>query len=295
MAVFTSDTDELTREYFNSIMISPRYLDSQIPSTDTVVFGKTFCTPIATAALSHLHSVCENGLTEFAKGAGKAGAVHMVGMCEENELDDILDANKDTVKIVKPHLDDDVIYAKIKHAVDKGAFAVGMDIDHAVGSNGDYDNVYGLPMHTKTSKQLEEYIKFAGVPFVVKGVLSAKDAEKCVEAGAKAIVVSHHHGMMKSMTPPLLMLPEIVKAVDGQAMIWVDCGFETGMDVFKALALKADVVCVGRALMGPLKKGFDGVSERINEMTDELKTVMARTGASCIKDIDPSVLKFRNF
>lgn len=295
MAMFTSDTDEITREYFNSVMISTKYLDCVIPSTKTEIFGKTFATPVTTAALSHLHSVCENGLTEFAIGAKKADALHMVGMCEEDELEDILDAYKDTVKIIKPHMDDEVIYKKIEHAVSKGAIAVGMDIDHAIGSGGDYDNVFGLPMRTKTTKQLEEYIKFAKVPFVVKGVLSASDAEKCIEAGAKAIVVSHHHGMMKSMTPPLLMLPEIVKAVDGQATVFVDCGFESGMDVFKALALGADAVCVGRALMEPLKKGSDGVSARINEITAELKTVMARTGAGNINEIDPSVLRFRNF
>ena len=70
----------------------------------------------------------------------------------------------------------------------------------------------------------------------------------------------------------------------------VDCGFESGMDVFKALALGADCVCVGRNLMEPLKEGAEGVTRRINEMNSELIKVMARTGFKTLADIDSSVI-----
>ena len=188
-----------------------------------------------------------------------------------------------------------IILRKIEHAVSHGAIAVGMDIDHAISWNGDYDNVFGLPMRPKTTAQLSEYVKAAGVPFVVKGVLSASDAEKSVEAGAAAVLVSHHHGIMDCMVPPLMILPEIVEAVNGQAKIIVDCGIECGMDVFKALALGADAVGVGRNLMEPLKAGASGVTDRIDAINRELSTVMARTGAKTIKDIDPSVIRYRAF
>ncbi len=192
-------------------------------------------------------------------------------------------------------MDDNIIFEKIKIATSNGAFAVGMDIDHAIAYNGTYDNVFGLPMRPKTTAQMAEYIKAAGIPFVVKGVLSASDAEKSVEAGAAAVLVSHHHGIMDCMTPPLMMLTERVEAVDGQAQMFVDCGIESGMDVFKCLALGADAVCVGRNLMDPLKNGSEGVADRINAINNELITVMARTGARSVKDIDPAVLRFRNF
>lgn len=291
----TSKTDEITREYLNSILITPRYLDSELPDTSVSFFGRTYKTPIMTAALSHLHNICDDGMVEFAKGALGAGALHFVGMGEDNELERIINTGADTVKIIKPHRDDDEIFRRIKHANDNGAVAVGMDIDHAVSWNGDYDNIFGLPMHTKTTAQLTEYVKASGVPFILKGVLSAADAEKAVKAGVAAVLVSHHHGMMDCMVPPLMMLPEIVKAVDGQALIFVDCGIECGLDVFKALALGADGVGIGRNLMDPLKAGSSGVTERINAINRELMTVMARTGAKSIKEIDPSVLRFRNF
>ncbi|MBP1543539.1 MAG: alpha-hydroxy-acid oxidizing protein, partial [Oscillospiraceae bacterium] len=73
----------------------------------------------------------------------------------------------------------------------------------------------------------------------------------------------------------------------------VDCGIESGMDVFKALALGADCVCVGRDLMEPLKNGASGVTERIDQLSTELSTVMARTGFKKLSEIDPSVIHYR--
>ena len=101
-------------------------------------------------------------------------------------------------------------------------------------------------MHTKTASQLKEYVAASKCPFIVKGVLSAQDAEKCVEAGVSGIVVSHHHGIMPYAVPPLMILPEIVKVTKHRIPVFVDCGIESGADVFKALALGADAVCVGR-------------------------------------------------
>lgn len=291
----TSKTDEITREYFNSMLITPRYLDGDLPDISIEMFGKKYNTPVMTAALSHLHNICDNGMVEFAKGAKESGALHFVGMGEDAELEAIIASGADTVKIIKPHMDDAEVFRKIEHAVNNGAVAVGMDIDHAISHNGEYDNVFGLPMRPKTTAKLSEYVKASKVPFIVKGVLSAADAEKSVEAGAAAILVSHHHGIMDCMVPPLMILPEIVKAVDGKAKIIVDCGIESGMDVFKALALGADGVGIGRNLLDPLKEGHKGVASRIDEINRELKTVMARTGAKSITEIDPSVIRYRNF
>lgn len=293
---YAKKSDEITREYFDSILISTRYLDSDLPNLQTNIFGTEFDTPVTTAALSHLTNVCEDGMAEFARGALNAGAMHFYGMGEDEELERVMATGAMTAKIIKPHADDKEVFRRIEHAKKAGAFAVGMDIDHAISWEGKYDSVFGLDMRPKSTEQLKEYVKAAGdTPFIVKGVLSAEDAVKSVEAGAKGIVVSHHHGIMDYMTPPLMMLPEIVKAVDKQVTVFVDCGIESGADVFKCLALGADAVSVGRALMGPLEKGSKGVTETINRINSELKVIMARTGAKSIKEIDPSVLRYRNF
>lgn len=292
---FTSNSDEITRQYFDSMLLESRLIDSDLPSTELEIFGQKFSSPITTAALSHLHRVCDNGMAEFARAAKNANVLHMVGMGDEQELETILQTGAKTVKIIKPLEDEDEIFRKIEHAVSHGAMAVGMDIDHCVDGKGGYDLVQGLKMHTKTMEQISSYAKAAKVPFVVKGVLSARDAEKCVKAGAKAIVVSHHHGIMPSAAAPLMILPEIVKAVDGALTIFVDCGVTNGVDVFKALACGADAVCVGRELMTALKGGNVAVTKRICEMTGELRSIMARTGAHSVREIDPSVIHFRNF
>ncbi|MCQ2520141.1 MAG: alpha-hydroxy-acid oxidizing protein [Lachnospiraceae bacterium] len=291
----TAKTDELTREYFNSIMVTPRYIDSDLPNLSVNLFGHEFSTPVMTAALSHLNNICEDGMVEFAKGAKSCNALHFVGMGEDDELERIINTGAKTVKIIKPHERDGEVFRKIKHARENGAFAVGMDIDHAISWKGEYDVVLGLPMRPKTLEQMKAFVKASELPFIVKGVLSPQDAEKCVEMGASAIIISHHHGIMDSMVPPLMILPEIKKAVDGKLKIFVDCGFESGMDAFKALALGADAVGVGRALMDPLKTGAFGVEAKIQQINSELSTVMARTGAKTVSEIDPSVLRFRKF
>lgn len=292
---YTADSNVITREYFDSILLETRYFDSELPTTDFTLYGEKFDTPIMTAALSHLHNICDDAMAEFGRGALNAGAVHWVGMGEDEELEQILATGAKTIKIIKPHENNDVIFHKLEHAISNGAFAVGMDIDHAYAGNGKYDVVFDLPMKAKSTAEITEFVEASSVPFIIKGVLSPFDAEKSIEAGAKGIVVSHHHGIMPYAVPPLMILPEIVKAVNGQIPIFVDCGIESGMDAFKCLALGADAICVGRALMGPLKDGNKGVTDKINEMNNELKSIMARTGAKSLKEIDPSVVHYKNF
>ena len=289
------DSNQITREYFDSILLETRYWDSDLPTTEIEIYGEKFRTPIMTAALSHLHGVCENGMVAFAEGARDAGAVHWMGMGEDGELEDITATGAKTVKIIKPHMDDSVVFHKIEHANRNGVLAVGMDIDHCFNGQGGYDVVCDLPMHAKTLEQLGHYVSASKAPFIVKGVLSVCDAEKCARAGVQGILVSHHHGIMPYSVPPLMVLPEIRRAVGRDMKIFVDCGIESGMDVFKALALGADAVCVGRDLMRVLKDGGSAVTRRIGQMNRELMSIMARTGAGTLAQIDPTVLHFRHF
>ena len=291
----TSNSDAITRDYFDSLLIETRYLDSVLPSTEFKLFGETFATPIMTAALSHLDNTAPYGMVVYARAAAQAGAVHWVGMGLDEELERIVATGARTIKIIKPHADNKEVFRKIEHAVKAGCFAVGMDIDHAFNSNGGYDSVFGLPMKAKSAAELKEFVRAAGVPFIAKGVLSPRDAEKCLEAGCSGIVVSHHHGMIQYAVPPLMALPEILRVTDGSIPVFVDCGIESGMDAYKCLAMGATAVSVGRHLMPLLKHGEDSVAERINEMTAELAGIMARTGVSSLDAMDPTVIHKRNF
>lgn len=291
---YSSNPDVITRDYFDSLLLETRYIDSDIPSTRMTLFGEEFDTPIMTAALSHLHNPAD-GMAVYGKGAALAGAAHWVGMGSDEELEGVLATGARSIKIIKPHADNREVFRKIEHAVSAGCFAVGMDTDHAFNSDGGYDDVFGLPMRPKSASELAEFVQAARVPFIVKGVLSPRDAEKCVKAGCAGLVVSHHHGMVQFSVPPLMVLPEIVSAVGGEIPVFVDCGIISGMDAYKCLALGAKAVSVGRHLMPLLKDGADAVAARISEMTAELAGIMARTGVKSLDEMDPTVIHRRTF
>jgi isopentenyl diphosphate isomerase/L-lactate dehydrogenase-like FMN-dependent dehydrogenase len=286
------DSNRITREYFDSLLIEMRHIGAVVPSTRLELYGEAFDTPIMTAALSHLEGTRTDGMAEMARGAKAANAAHWVGMGSEGELEAVVATGARTVKIIKPHADNDVIFRKIEHAQKCGAFAVGMDLDHAFDSNGRHDVVLGHPVKPKSFGELKGFVASTDLPFIVKGVLGERDALLCLEAGARGIVVSHHHGIMDFAVPPLMALPGIAKAVAGRVPIFVDCGIESGMDAFKALALGATAVSAGRALMAPLREGgAEGVAAALAGMTEKLSGAMARTCSPDIGHIDPAVIR----
>ena len=285
------DSVKITRDYFDSLLLELRHIDSDLPSLETELFGCTFATPVMTAALSHLNRTRPQGMIELARGAAAAGAAMWAGMGDEAELEAITETGAKTIKIIKPYADENLIMRKIEHAEKCGAIAVGMDLDHAFSRRGGYDNISGFEMRPKSQAQIRHYVRSTQLPFVIKGVLSTQDAIKCMEADVAGIVVSHHHGIIDYAVPPLMILPEIVEAIGEQMPIFVDCAVERGFDVFKALALGADAVSVGRALLGPLAvEGAEGVRKAIEEMSTELAYAMAMTGSQDVASIDPDTI-----
>ncbi len=287
----TGDANQITRDYFDSLLIEMRHIDSVLPSTKLELYGEVFSTPVMTAALSHLENCRPNGSVEMAKGVFDANAVMWTGLGEEAELEAITATGAKTVKIIKPHADNANIFRKIEHAEKCGVLAVGMDIDHSFNSKGQYDTVLGLPMSPKTFDEIKDFVKSTKLPFIIKGVLSEQDTYKCLEAGVKGIVVSHHHGILDYAIPPLMILPKIAGVTEGKIPVFVDCGVASGIDVFKALALGATAVSAGRVLMNPLsEEGAQGVRNKIEDMTRELAGAMARTCSGDIAHIDPGVI-----
>jgi 4-hydroxymandelate oxidase len=147
-------------------------------------------------------------------------------------------------------------------------------------------------MGPKSLEDLKSFIKATRLPFIFKGVLSEVDAQKALEAGAAAIVVSHHSGaIIDYAVPPLKVLPKIAKVINKKIPILVDSGIVRGTDVFKALALGADGVLVGRSVMAGLAwGGAEGVEKLLSGTNEELRRVMSLTGSKDIKSIDPSVI-----
>ena len=192
------------------------------------------------------------------------------------------------IPTVKPW-DNATLARKIALARSSGCFAMAMDIDAA-----------GLPFlknmtppaGSKTVEELREIVAMAEKPFIVKGIMTVAGAKKALEAGAKGIVVSNHGGRVLDQCPSTAeVLPAIVDAVGGRMTILVDGGIRTGMDVFKALALGADAVLIGRPFVTMVYgAGAEGVKTYVEKLKAELADTMAMCGAHSLADISRSML-----
>ncbi len=289
-----SDANEITARYMDSILIEERLIDSVKADVTTTILGETFLSPVLTPAFSHLGCYDgreHNGLEEYSMATRECNTLNFVGMMENDMFQKIINTGAKTVRIVKPYADNGKVRDQFQFAEAAGAFGIGMDIDHIFGMTG-YDIVVGETMAAQTTDMLRSYVESTRLPFVVKGVLSVADAVKCKEIGVKAIIVSHHHGRLPYAVPPMMVLPEIKEALAGSGVeIFLDCGISTGADVYKALALGADAVAVGRSMLPHLEKGgTQGVVKFLNNVADELRYIMSSTGFSKVSEIDDSAL-----
>ena len=280
------DSVQIARMYMDSLLVESRIVGAVYPDTTFRFLGETFAMPVMTAALSHLD------LVSMAEGAKQAGAPVSIGMGVNEEMGKVLATGAKVMKIIKPYADEKEIMSRLEFAEANGAVAVGMDVEHAVNVD-DAENsiVVGRQMKQPTLAELEKYIRATKLPFFIKGALSAQDALRCRDLGAAGLVLSHHNGLMRYAVPPVMILPEIRKAVGHDLILIADGGIESGFDAFKALARGADAVTVGKELMGPLKeKGAEGVRDTLKKIAGQLQAMMIRTGTKDLKHMDPSVI-----
>jgi isopentenyl diphosphate isomerase/L-lactate dehydrogenase-like FMN-dependent dehydrogenase len=127
-----------------------------------------------------------------------------------------------------------------------------------------------------------------GRPLVIKGVLTAEDAQRCVDIGADAVVISNHGGRQLDSAPATIeVLPEIVAAVGDRIDVLVDGGFRRGTDIIKALALGAKAVLVGRPYVWGLGiSGEAGVTTALRVLRNELIRDMRLMGCHGVRDLD---------
>ncbi len=151
-----------------------------------------------------------------------------------------------------------------------------------------------IPVENKNVQKLKYVKERIGHPFIVKGIMTVRAAKMALEAGADAIVVSNHGGrVLDDCLATVEVLPEIVKAVGNHMTILVDGGIRSGIDVFKVLALGADVVLVGRPFaLSCVKDGEEGLVKMIEKFKEELFQTMRMTGCRSLKDITSDKVRY---
>lgn len=225
----------------------------------------------------------ENGIAAFT-GDGLNSAV-MVSACKAIEA-----AGGVGVPTIKPW-NMELIREKLLLCRKANCFAIAMDIDAA-----------GLPFlknmtppaGSKTVSELAEIAKIAGVPFIVKGIMTVRGALKAKAAGAAAIVVSNHGGRVLDQCPATAeVLVDIADALKGSGVkIFVDGGIRSGVDVFKALAMGADAATIARPFVSAVYGGAEkGVKAYVEKIGAELKDTMSMCGAKDLSSISRDMIR----
>ena len=187
----------------------------------------------------------------------------------------------------------ETVQEKLGYCKKAGCFAIAMDIDAA---GLPFLKNMNPPAGSKTVEELRQIADMAGVPFIVKGVMTVRGALKAQQAGASAIVVSNHGGRVLDQCPATAeVLEDIVDALKGSGMkVLVDGGIRSGVDVFKALAMGADAAIICRPFVPAVYGGAEeGVKLYIEKIGAELSDTMAMCGAKDLASITQDMVFVR--
>lgn len=271
--------------------------ESQGQHTEVSFFGKEFSAPVFAAPISGMSTNYNGFFTEksynqiLVRAMKDSGCAAFTGDgvsrdFYEEPLEAIKAAGGIGIPTVKPW-DQETVFKKLRLAEEAGAMAIAMDIDSA---GLPILNMAGRPGQAKSQAQLTQIIASTQCPFLLKGIMTPESARKAKNCGAYGIVVSNHGGRVLDDTPGAVeVLPAIRRAVGTNLKIFVDGAIRTGTDVFKALALGADGVLIGRPyVIAAYGNGEEGIRQYTEKIIGELRDTMKMTGCSSLSHIDAS-------
>jgi L-lactate oxidase len=280
--------------------------------TSTTILGSKISYPVITAPMGNQGSVHAQGDIPNVKGAGAAGTLYCVSSVAQQSLEDIAAAGKGP-KWFQLYIPRDRGFARelLQRAKAAGYKAIIVTADVDVTSNRERSvrlqgaalpnlsmgNVPKTPGVTGNAMDMKgnmawSDIDFArhesGLPVIIKSIMSAKQAQQALQHGVAAVWLSNHGGRQLDNSPaPMTMLPSVAAAVKGRVPIIIDGGISRGQDVFRALALGASTVAMGRpTLYGSALGGAQGVEAVHTHLKNELNMVMRLAGTPNIKSIN---------
>jgi isopentenyl diphosphate isomerase/L-lactate dehydrogenase-like FMN-dependent dehydrogenase len=283
-------------------------------SADTAptILGSKIAYPVITAPMGNQGSVHAQADIPNVKGAAAAGTLYSVSSVAQQSLEDLAAAS-DGPKWFQLYIPADRGFARelLQRAKAAGYKAIIITADVDVVSNRERSmrlqgahlpnlgngNVPKTPGSTGSATTMKGDMSWAdidfarqesGLPVIIKSIMSAKQAMQGLQHGCAAIWLSNHGGRQLDNSPaPMTTLPAVAAAVKGRVPIIIDGGIRRGQDVFRALALGASVVAIGRpTLYGSALGGAQGVQSVHTHLKNELSMVMRLAGTPNIKSIN---------
>lgn len=298
-------------------------------STECEIFGQKLQTPIFAAPTAFHRLATPDGEMATARGVGAAGSLMTLSSLSTCRLEDVAKAATGPLWF-QLYINKDRGFTRelVQRAVTAGYKALVVTVDTPCWGvrEADVRNGFRLPqgiepVNLMVSDERSETLSHTGagmgdimswmldasltwkdiewlagevkIPVLVKGICRADDALEAVRHGAGGVQVSNHGGRQLDGAPATIeVLPEIAEAVDGKVPVLIDGGIRRGTDVFKALALGANAVLVGRpVLWGLATAGADGVTTVLEMLRRELDLAMALSGCASIAEISRNLVR----
>ena len=299
--VGTGSSFKANFEALNSIKLNLLTIhDVRNPDTEIEFFGQKLSLPVMAAPITGTTYNMGGAITEdvytqeVIAGSTMAGTVGWTGdgadpLMYGSGIDAIKKNDGKGIPIIKPRAQDEII-KRIRLAEEAGALAVGVDID---GAGLITMALKGQPVSPKSPREIEELVKATKLPFILKGIMTLKEAEIAYNLGVSAIVVSNHGGRILDHTPGVAeVLPEIADKLKGKITIIADGGVRSGVDVLKLLALGADAVLIGRpVVVAVFGGGREALKLYFDTIKSELKQAMLLTGVASVKNVPKEILR----
>lgn len=290
------------RRAFDRLTLRPRVLrGSGRPDPSTSVLGTPVSFPVLAAPWAYQSMAHPEGERATTRAAAAAGTIMVVSSTAVDDLEGVAKSS-DAPKWWQLYLfeDRDATTDMLARVVGAGyeAICLTVDVPHLGSRHRDTRHGFTLKYGAASSDQRFESMltwddiswvreRTNDLPLLVKGILTAEDAELAVAAGVDGIVVSNHGGRQLDGSPAgLTVLPEVIGAVGGRVPVLVDGGIRRGTDVVKALALGADAVLTARPLIwGLAVAGEAGVADVLEILRSEFELAMALCGCRTVSEI----------
>ena len=306
-ATETETTMQRNRMALDSLAFRPRVLrDVSEIDTSAPFLGRRLALPVVLAPVGGLESFDPEGGAPAARACAAFGVPIMVSSVSHPGLQPMADAAGSGPKVFQLYVRGEAAWVDeiARQAIGAGYDAFCLTVDTAIYSRRERDIAKRFVKPWRTRAQghgfqaalcwddVKRFKDRHAIPLALKGIATAEDAVLACEYGVEIVYVSNHGGrQLDHGRGAMDVLPEVVKAVEGRAKVWIDGGFSRGSDIVKATALGADLVGLGRLYCYALAAaGETGVARMLELLQIEVHEVMGLLGVTSFAQLNPGYL-----